>query len=132
MLGFAPSVLVSGTNVTTPLTAYTPTFAPQTGAFTTQPTVTIASYTKVGKLVFFTLQFVLGTVGTGAGVLYVGLPTTAGYPVTTLVEEYATVGRIDRGNISAGGIVINIRQTAGATVIANGAGFRFTGFYLES
>jgi hypothetical protein len=131
---YSPSILVAGTNVTTAISTWVPTITPSTGAFTTEPTVAIASYTKIGKLVVYSLQFVLGDVGTGvgAGLLNVTLPSTSGYPSTTLLEEYATVGRIDKGNISAGGTVISIRQQANISCVATGAGFRWTGFYLEA
>ena len=131
---YSPTNLVTGNNVTTAMTTWVPTIAPSSGAFTTQPTVTTAAYTKIGKLVIYSLQFVLGDVGTGVGasLLTVTLPSTSGYPSTTLLEEYATVGRIDKGNISAGGTIINIRQQTNISCVATGAGFRWTGFYLET
>lgn len=119
-----------GVDLVTAMTAYTPTITPSVGAFTTV-TVSEAVFTKVGKVVFVALRFVLTTIGTGSGVLQVTMPSNAAYATTQLVEEYATVGRIDRGNLSAGSAIFSINQMAGASVIAAGAGFRFTAFYLE-
>jgi hypothetical protein len=131
---YSPTNLVTGSNVTTAILTWVPTIEPSSGVFTTQPTVTIASYTKIGKLVVYSLQFALGDVGTGAGatLLNVSLPSASGYPSTTLLEEYLTVGRIDKGNISAGGTVIGLRQQTNTSCVATGAGFRWTGYYLEA
>lgn len=121
----------AGGDLTTTAVAYTPTVTASSGSFTTI-TRGACSYIRIGKLVVFTIDVTLTSVGTASGSLQVTLPSTSGYPAITLVSEYRAVGRVDQGNMSAGSNILTISKLDNSSSIAAGAGFRFSGYYLES
>lgn len=120
----------AGSDVVTTAVAYTPTVTASSGSFTTT-TLGTCSYIRIGKLVVFTIDVTLTNIGTASGSLQVTLPSAPGYPAITLVSEYRTVGRVDQGNMSGGSNILTINKLDNSSSIAAGAGFRFSGYYLE-
>lgn len=121
----------NGADLSRTLTPYVPVVTSQTGALTTV-TLGTCTYQRIGRIVFFTADVTLTDAGTGGGSLRVTMPSQAAFPATTLVEEYRLTGRTDKGNMSGGSNILSIRQQNNTGAIVTGAGFRFTGYYIEA
>lgn len=113
-------------------TTWTPTVVPAAGAFTT--VAATGSYLAIGKLVLFTIEITITTVGTASGAMSFALPVgTAKRPAAVLANETATVGLMGYGRIaSAGSTVFAIQKYDNSSYIGAGAKVVLTGFYEKT
>jgi hypothetical protein len=107
-------------------TSYTPTITAATGTITST-TITRAKYAKLGKIVHLNIDFTITNNGTGAGSVFITLPSG----VNAAAAFYHGVGR--ENNVS-GGIcnfftlnTTQIRMTLGAGGYPGGTGYNLTG-----
>jgi hypothetical protein len=107
-------------------TAYTPTITAATGTITST-TITRAKYAKLGKIVHLNIDFTITNNGTGAGSVYITLPSG----VNASAAFYHGVGREN----TASGAICNfftlnttqIRMNLGSGGYPGGTGYNLSG-----
>lgn len=109
-------------------TSYTPSFAPNTGAFTTASAS--GRWVQLGKTIHFSINLTITTNGTGAGFFKVGLPIAVQTAATAIGRETNGVtGKVLGGTIQAGNLTMIVLDADNAYPGANGTAFTISGTY---
>jgi hypothetical protein len=118
-------------------TSWTPTV---TGGGTATYTTLLAHYTRIGKLIFFTIEIVINAPGTGGGAITIALPSTvAGRNMVAAgfangFTTFASGPVIALLNSTA--VVLSVRDTSNLAFtrahFAAAASLRITGWYQEA
>ena len=87
-------------------TAYTPSFAPSSGAFGSASAV--GRYYQSGKVVFFSVVLTITTIGTASGIITFGLPATANGASIFCGRENSATGKMLQANASSGANVADV------------------------
>lgn len=106
---------------------WTPTVTSSSGAITSY--TASGNYTRIGNRIFFSVQVTITDNGTGAGLIDISLPYTAGAFSAGSGQNASTSWGIN-GNIGTGGTVIRVTRSDAAYPAASGNTLRMFGSYI--
>ena len=108
---------------------FTPTITASSGTFTT--TSATGAYTRVGRLVSFSLEITITTVGTASGAVLATLPfTPAVANCVAMGRERNNTGFSLQGTISSGSSTMTIQKYDNTSIIGAGNILVMTGTYF--